>query len=191
MARPSRKSAIVEAAAELFSVKGYEATTVRDIAERAGVLSGSLYAHIATKEDLYLAIVRQAAEQFTRALTPVVEGHFTPRLKLTRGVEAHMKVIGESRSGALVYLEDVPMLSDATRIEARRLRRQYELLWNTILDEGIADGAFGVRDKTMVRLFLLSALNGIPRWYREDGRLSNDAVAKSYAELAWKLVAPH
>lgn len=180
MARKSRKSAIIEAAAELFAAKGFKATTVRDIADLAGVLSGSLYAHISSKEDLYLEIVRQAARDFHEAVDPITKSSDSPEIKLRRMIYAHLAVIAESLAGARVYLDDNPELSQAVVQEARHLRRDYEMAWDAVLQEGIVQGQFGVRDLSLARLFLLSAINGVARWYRPDGRLSADMIAEEF-----------
>ncbi|PSR24057.1 MAG: TetR/AcrR family transcriptional regulator [Sulfobacillus acidophilus] len=188
MARRSRRDIIIEAAAELFAEKGFRATTVRDIADVAGVLSGSLYAHIATKEDLYLEIVRRAAYDFRSALAPIVQEPNAADVKLGRMIAAHLLVIEQSRAWARVYLDDDNDLSQATREEARKLRRDYERLWDTVLQDGIDQGLFRVEDESLARLFILSALNGVIRWYRPDGRLSSKQVAQAFAPLVLRVL---
>lgn len=187
MARRSRKDAIIEAAAELFAAKGFRATTVRDIAEEAGVLSGSLYAHIDTKEDLYLEIVRRAGADFTQAVRPFVENsEQTARDQLSGMIGAHLGVIARSRAWARVYLEDDNQLSQAARVEARQLRREYERLWDGVFATGMAAGDFQVWDEPLARLFVLSALNGVSRWYRPDGRLSLEQVSEIYRQYIFR-----
>jgi AcrR family transcriptional regulator len=188
MARKSRRDVIIEAAAELFAEKGFRATTVRDIADVAGVLSGSLYAHIQTKEDLYLEIVRRAANDFTRAVKPIVEGGDSPEIKLEKMIAAHLGVIEESRAWARVYLDDDNQLSQSTREEARRLRRDYERLWDIVLDQGMGSGLFRVKDESLSRLFILSALNGVIRWYRPEGRLSPQDIAQEFMPLVLRVL---
>ncbi len=188
MARKSRRDSIIESAAELFAAKGFRATTVRDIAERAGILSGSLYAHIATKEDLYLEIVRRASHDFTQRLNPIVSSQSRPGDKLQWMIAAHLAVIEESRAWARVYLDDDSELSADTRREAQRLRRDYERLWDQVFSEGIEAGVFDVQDESVTRLFVLSALNGIIGWYRPDGRLSHEELAQTFFRLTLRVL---
>lgn len=190
MARPSKKSQILQAAAELFGTKGFKATTVRDIAERAGVLSGSLYAHIDTKEDLLVEVVRQAAQAFTEVLAPIVASSRDPREKLRLAVHAHIGVIAASRAWSAVYLDEETAFSDSGRQEVRRLRRAYEEYWTAILEEGVRQGIFVIDDLPLARLFTLSALNGIHRWYNPQGRLSAGAIADRYTDMLLKVLAP-
>ncbi len=186
MARPSKKSEIVKAAAELFSTKGYRATTVRDIADRAGMLSGSLYAHIDAKEDLLIEIVRQAADQFATAIAPITDSSLPPVEKLTAAIHAHMQVIADSRSWSAIYLDDDTDLSDAGRREVRSLRRAYEGYWADILKEGQARGDFSPEDSALSRLLILSALNGLHHWYKPEGPLSVGEIADRYAAMILK-----
>ena len=179
----------MQAAAELFAVKGFRATTVRDIAEEAGILSGSLYAHIETKEKLYLEIVHRAAVDFSNAVEPiVVNASQDPAAKLREMVQAHLTVIGDSRAWAQVYLDDNAALSGEARAQARGLCRQYERLWDQVLDDGLRLGVFRVSDESLARLFILSALNGVIRWYNPAGRLSPDAIGSAFAAMILRLL---
>lgn len=188
MARPSKKTEIVQAAAELFSTKGFKATTVRDIAERAGVLSGSLYAHIDTKEDLLLEIVRRAAGEFADAVKPIVSADLAPEEKVRQAVHAHLGVIASSRAWSTVYLDEDAAFSDAGRHEARQLRRSYEHYWMQILEEGQTRQVFSLDDPALTRLFILSALNGFHRWYNPDGKLMVRDIADHYADMVIKML---
>ncbi len=183
MARPSKKAEIVQAAAELFSTKGFKATTVRDIAEKAGVLSGSLYAHIDTKEDLLLEIVRLAANEFANALEPIVRSDENPEAKVRAAVHAHLGVIASSRAWSTVYLDEDAAFSPEGRLEVRQLRKVYEQYWMQILEEGRARQTFSFTDSVLTRLFILSALNGFHRWYDPQGRLTVHDIAEDYAGM--------
>ncbi len=188
MARPSKKTEIIRAAAELFSTKGYKATTVRDIAEKVGVLSGSLYAHIDTKEDLLLEIVRVAANEFANALKPIVHSHASPEEKMRAAIHAHLGVIASSRAWSTVYLDEGATFSQEGRLEVRHLRKIYEQYWTQILEEGQMRQTFSFPDEALARLFILSALNGFHRWYDPEGRLTVHDIADDYADMVLKML---
>ncbi|MBX5466207.1 MAG: TetR/AcrR family transcriptional regulator [Firmicutes bacterium] len=181
MPRPSNKPRILEAAADLFSRKGFRATTVRDIAEQAGLVSGGLYAHIATKEDLLVEIVGAAAEEFEAALAPIVAGPDSPETKVRQAVRAHLEVVARSRARSRVFLDEWQALSRPRREAVQSLRNRYEQLWGAILQEGADRGSFGVEDLSLARIFVLSCLNAVNRWYRPEGRLPLEVVADHYA----------
>lgn len=187
MGRESRRDEILEKAAALFAQKGFRATTVRDIADEVGLLSGSLYAHIHSKEELYLEIVRRAAGEFTDAVSPYTRG-YEPIQAIRQMVVSHLGVIERSYVWAHVYLDDDSQLTETTRMVARSLRHQYETLWDRVITEGKAAHQFRVSDVGMTRLFLLSALNGVSRWYRPNGRLSGHEVSQLYLDLALRVL---
>jgi AcrR family transcriptional regulator len=190
MARASKKSEIVEAAAYLFSTKGYHATTVRDIAERAGMLSGSLYAHIDNKEALLREIVRQAAKQFMSAVQPIVDSDLPIAVKFSDAVKAHVGVVTNSLDGARIYLDEKATFSNEGRQEFLSLRRAYENLWTRLIEQGIQQSVFGIEDPHLARLLVLSALNGIHRWYRTEGRLTPEVIASRYSSWLLRLLQP-
>src|SRR5262245_32045729 len=91
MPRPARKDAMLKAATTLFAEKGYEATSVRDVARLSGVFSGSLYAHFNAKEDLLFEVLSQRMELVIRTLTPIVESDLPAREKLRRALRNHLR----------------------------------------------------------------------------------------------------
>jgi AcrR family transcriptional regulator len=177
-----RRQAIVGAAAALFSDRGYHGTSVRDIAEESGILAGSLYTHIRSKEDLLFEIVARAGQQFVHGLEPIALGPGTPVQKLREGMRAHVRVVAGSIDEAKVFLHEWKALDGDRREEVRRLRNRYEALWNDIIEEGIREEAFRSDDPRFARLLILSAANWIYHWYDPAGPLRPDEVADRLTE---------
>ena len=183
MGRPGRKENVLEAAVSLFSRKGYHSTTVRDIATESGMLSGSLYAHMESKEDLLVEIVNRSAGQFMEALRPIVDGPGAAGDKLRAAMTAHVQVVAGSLEAATVFLHEWKALSPERREVVGRWRREYESLWDRILAEGIASGEFAPVNVRMARLLVLSSVNWLYEWYNPAGPLGPDAIAAEFAEL--------
>lgn len=183
MPRPGRKEHVVEAAVTLFSRKGYHGTTVRDIAVESGMLSGSLYAHISSKEDLLFEIVIRAADQFMGAVQPIAEGPGTAAEKLRRAMSAHLQVIAGSLDGATVFMHEWKALSEERRQIVSERRTAYEQLFASIIRQGIHSGEFRPVDEKFARLLVLSAVNWLYEWYNPAGPLGPDAVADKFATL--------
>lgn len=183
MARPGRKESVVEAAVTLFSRKGYHGTTVREIGVESGMLSGSLYAHIASKEDLLYEIVLRAADQFLSAMAPIVEGPGTWSEKLRRAMAAHVRVVSGSLEAATVFMHEWKALSPDRRAIYQEKRNAYERLLATIIRQGIASGEFRPLDEKFARLLVLSAVNWLYAWYDPEGPLGPEAVADKFADL--------
>ncbi|HEV8571935.1 MAG TPA: TetR/AcrR family transcriptional regulator [Actinomycetota bacterium] len=178
-----RKGQIIEAAEVLFSERGYHGTTMRDIAAETGILPGSLYAHIASKEDILLDICTAAAAQFISGLELVAKGPWPPTEKLRIAMRAHVEVVARAREAARVFLEEWTALSEPRREEVRALRDRYESLWDGIIREGIRKGAFRKMDRRFARLLVLSAANWTYTWYDPAGPLSPDEIADRFTDL--------
>jgi TetR/AcrR family transcriptional regulator, cholesterol catabolism regulator len=174
----ARREQILEEAARLFSRRGYHATSMRDIGEATGMLAGSLYAHIASKEELLYEIVMQAAEQFLGGLELVRSSGLGPEEKLRRAIRAHIEVVAGNVDEARVFHHEWKALTGDRLDEARRLRNRYERLWDEVLR-----GLPGAGDPKFARLLVLSAANWTYTWYRPDGPLSPDAVADRFTDL--------
>lgn len=180
MPRQGRREEVLEAAVSLFSRKGYHATTVRDIAELVGMQSGSLYAHIASKEDLLYAIVMEAADRFMAAIAPIAESGEPAGEKLRQAMAAHIRVVASSPAAATVFLHEWKALSPERRAAVADRRAAYEGQLARIIHDGVASGEFRPVDATFVRLLVLSAVNWVYQWYQPGGPLGPDEVASRF-----------
>jgi TetR/AcrR family transcriptional regulator, cholesterol catabolism regulator len=182
----SRRREIDEVASELFRANGYAATSIRDIARALDIQGASLYAHVASKEELLWAIVDRAASAFERAA--VMAGGETDNAdaveRLAALVEAHVEVATADPERSSVFVTEWRHLSADRRAAIALRRDDYEARFRATIDEGVAVGAFRSTDAAIAATFILTALNGIATWYRPDGRLSADRIADHYVELA-------
>jgi len=183
MAAYGRREQMLEAAAELFSSRGYHGTSIRDIAAATGILPGSLYAHIRSKEDLLYEIVVRAAEQFLTSVRIVARGPGSPHEKLRKAMRSHVGVVAHAREEARVFLEEWSALEEPRRDEVKALRDDYERMWDEMIREGIETGDLREVDPTLARLLVLSAANWTYTWYDPDGPLSPDEIADRFTDL--------
>ncbi|MDR6226756.1 TetR/AcrR family transcriptional regulator [Desmospora profundinema] len=183
MPRTGRKEKILEQASRLFRTKGYHATTIRDISEASGMLSGSLYAHIQSKEDLLFEITDRGAERFLSSLAPIVDSDAPPEEKVRRALAVHMRVIADNLEAATVFFHEWKALSDERRAVIQAKRDEYEGMWARLLAEGRRQGRFQMVDEKSARLLILSAANGVYQWYAPDGEWSAEQVAERFARL--------
>jgi AcrR family transcriptional regulator len=186
MVETTRKRAIEDAASELFRARGYAATSVRDIANALSIRGPSLYAHVASKEDVLAAIVERMAERFEaaaeRATTATAHGSAAERIAAL--VQAHVRVVTEDPGAASVFVDEWRHLSHPRRDEILRRRDAYEARFRAAIAAGTADGSFAFVDPAIASTFLLTALNGIAGWYRTDGHLGPAQIGDAYADLA-------
>ncbi len=178
-----RKDQILQAAAKLFRERGFFATSVRDIAEIVGLQGGSLYAHIASKDDVLWEIVSHSADRFFKTLKPVIDSdRDTPR-KLRDAIIAHVGVITADLDSAAVYTNEWRHLSDTRRAEFTARRDEYQELFRGLVRQGIREGYLSPVDEAYATLFILSALNYVYLWFRAEGRMSSEALAKMMADF--------
>jgi AcrR family transcriptional regulator len=179
-----RRLQIEEAASALFRERGYSATSVRDIAQALNLQGGSLYAHMASKEDVLWSIVIRAAERFNTEVGPIaIDDTMPPPERLRDMIRAHVGVVTDIQKDASVFLHEWRFLSRERRDEMSSRRDGYELLFRNVIGQGVASGAFRPVDPRVTAMAILSALNGIPGWYRPTGSLTATQVADEHADL--------
>jgi AcrR family transcriptional regulator len=180
----TRRRAIEGAASDPFRLHGYAATSVRDIARALDIQGASLYAHVASKEDVLWAIVDRVASRFETAAGAELAKTDHADATLKRLVRAHVEVVTGDVGEAQVFIHEWRHLSGERRATVLERRDAYEAAFRGVIADGIATGTFAMTDPTMAATFLLTALNGIPTWYRTDGPVSPAQLADLYADLA-------
>jgi AcrR family transcriptional regulator len=178
-----RRQQIEDAASTLFRERGYAATSVRDIAHALDMQGGSLYAHVASKEDVLWSIVSRAADRFNAEVGRVAVSSAPPAARLREMIRAHVGVVTSAQKDAAVFLHEWRFLSQNRREQMAERRDAYEALFRRAIADGVAAGAFNAVDTRLAAMALLSALNGIATWYRPDGPLTPAEVADHYADL--------
>jgi AcrR family transcriptional regulator len=186
-----RRREIDAVASELFRANGYAATSVRDIAKALDIQAASMYAHVASKEDVLWSIVNGAATAFEEAAAAASTEDATgdPVDRLAALVEAHVEVITADPERSSVFVSEWRHLSGGRRADIAARRDAYEARFREAIADGIAIGAFHPTDPALAATFLLTALNGIAGWYRPDGRLSADRIADHYVDLALRALS--
>lgn len=162
----------MRAAGELFSQKGFYGTSIRDIASARGIRSGSLYAHIDSKEDLLFEVVMAGAAAFIDALAPIVEGSGSAEEKLVAGLTAHINVVATHLETSRVFLHEWLLLSHTRRELIQQQRDRYEAMWTEILQSGVDEGLFAPISLRYARLIVLSVANWVYLWYDPQGPLN-------------------
>ena len=182
----ARRREIDEVASELFHANGYAATSVRDIARALDIQGASLYAHVASKEDVLWSLVDGTAMTFEEAAEDALAATLSndPIDRLAALVEAHAEVVTGDPERASVFVTEWRHLSPERRAQVADRRDAYERRLREIVADGIAVGAFRSIDPAIAATFVLTALNGIATWYRPDGRLTPDRIADQYVDLA-------
>ncbi len=183
---------IIAAAARVFRTKGYHAATVQDIADEVGILKGSLYHHLESKEDLLYLIVKEPIARMYQTMGEIVATDLPAPEKLRRAILAHVEAFDRHYPHLFVYLREREEMKRRFRELIKLSPKQYERFWQQILREGIKSGEFRADlDVQVVSYGLLGMLNWLYQWYRPQGRLSVREVAEQFTAIALSgLAAP-
>lgn len=176
-----RRAELLGIAADLFAERGYAATTVRDIAEEAGILSGSLYHHFDSKESMVDAILSGFVERELSVHEAVVAEGRGPRKTFESLARAALREAADNRSAILIYRNEVPHLGSRPRFSyLREAERQFERIWVGVLESGIERGEFrdDIDPEILYRL-VRDALWTVPSWHR-FGSLDPERVREQY-----------
>lgn len=174
---------ILEAAAQIFSQKGYHAASMRDIAEAVRLRKPSLYHHVTSKQDILLALLDQALEMLIEGLRAVVDADIAPEDKLRKAMEVYLTTLAENRDLSAVLLLEHRSLEAEFQTKHIPARDRFEGMWREILREGVETGAFVCQDIAMVTRSLLGALNWTITWFNPQGGASPEEIADQYANL--------
>jgi AcrR family transcriptional regulator len=178
-----RRDEVLAAAEGLFAERGYQATSVRDIADALEIKAGSLYAHIETKEDLLWEILGRAADRFFEAVGPIARSNLLTVEKLKRCIAAHVRVITDSAQAAGIYMNEWRHLAEPRRTQFAARRDEYERMFRGMVRDAIREGTFGDVDEKFGTLLILSSINWIYQWYRPGGLMTPDEIARRTTDL--------
>ena len=181
----TRRQQIENTASELFRKRGYAATSVRDIARALDMQGASLYAHVASKEDVLWSIVTRAADRFDAAVAPIAsDTQRSASERLAAMIRAHVQVVTDELGNASSFLQEWRFLSDERRSDVADRRDGYEVRFRTVIADGIARHEFTEdTDPRLAAILILSALNGVAGWYRATGAMTPDEIAARFCAL--------
>jgi AcrR family transcriptional regulator len=181
----TRREELLAIAARLFAERGFKNTTVRDIADAAGILSGSLYHHFDSKEAMVDELLDSFQQELWVRYDAIEASDRTPRQKLEDVVRASFDAIDQHHSEVAIFQTDAAYLGAFDRfayLEERNVR--FRTLWTGLLAEGVASGELrSDLDVELVYRFLRDTVWVAVRWYRPGGDLTPGQVADQYLHI--------
>lgn len=175
---------ILEHAARLFAEKGYETSSLNELAAAIGVSKAAVYHYFETKQQIYDAIILETLSGLVARVTEAVGEERGAKKKLERFMTAHARYFEEHRHGFVVMLVGFSgMASSEFRAEAMALRDEHERLLREIIEEGVASGEFRDVNVVMTGRAVLSLLSWMVRWFRPGGGASAEELVVEYYKL--------
>jgi len=181
----SRRDELLRIAAGLFAERGYRNTTVRDIADAAGILSGSLYHHFDSKESMVDEILSSFQAELFAGYDEILASPAPAREKIEAAVRLSFRAIDEHHHEVAIFQNEADQLGRMERFGYLAERNeQSRQVWMTLLRSGVEAGALRADlDLELVYRFIRDTVWVAVRWYRPGGELSHDQVAEQYLAI--------
>ncbi|WNG87009.1 TetR family transcriptional regulator KstR2 [Mycobacterium sp. ITM-2016-00317] len=184
-ALPSRRDELLALAATMFAERGLRATTVRDIADSAGILSGSLYHHFSSKEEMVDEVLRGFLDWLFDRYRRILETEANPMERLKGLFMTSFEAIATRHAEVVIYQDEAKRLSSQERfgyVEERN--REQRKMWVDVLTQGIAEGYFRPDvDVDLVYRFIRDTTWVSVRWYQPGGPLTAEEVGQQYLSI--------
>ena len=174
---------ILEAAAQIFSEKGYHAASMQDIARAVNLQKASLYHHVSGKQEILLELLDQALDILIERIGTVVSQPNPPDEKLQIAMQVYLQSLIDQRDLSAVLLFEHRSLDPELKTRHLPRRDRFEGLWRGVIQDGVAAGAFDCDDPAQAARALLGVMNWTLTWYRVDGPLRAQEIADQYAGL--------
>jgi AcrR family transcriptional regulator len=184
-ATTDRRTELLDIAARLFAERGLRATTVRDIADAAGILSGSLYHHFDSKESMVDEILRGFLDTLFERYRAIIAERRGPRATLEGIVVASFEAIDAQHAAVAIYQAEARRLAEQPRFGYIRERlTEFRGMWHDVLQAGVKDGSFRPDlDVELSYRFLRDTVWVGVGWYRPGGKLSIDDISQQYLTI--------
>jgi AcrR family transcriptional regulator len=179
-----RREVILDRAADLFARQGVAATTVREIADAVGILSGSLYHHFASKDDIVDAIVGSFMSDLVARYDEVQRSSQDPADKLKGLVAASLVTVQAHPHATEIYQKDARYLSQSGKAPVAENARLIRRAWIGVLEEGVAAGQ--IRSDVPVTVIYPLLRDGLwltARWFKPTRSYGYDELAQDYLKV--------
>jgi AcrR family transcriptional regulator len=187
----ARRGELLALAASMFAERGFRATTVRDIADAAGILSGSLYHHFDSKESMIDEILTGFLDRLFTGYDEILAAELGPVNTLQAIVAASFESIDKYSAEVAIYQNEASYLAQFERFSYIGKRNtEFRALWEKVLRDGIRDGVFRPdMDVDLVYRFMRDTVWVAVRWYRPGGELHSADVANQYLSIVLNGIA--
>jgi TetR/AcrR family transcriptional regulator, cholesterol catabolism regulator len=181
----SRRDELLDLAATMFAERGLRATTVRDIADSAGILSGSLYHHFSSKEEMVDEVLRGFLDWLFGRYQEIVDTEPNPLERFKGLFMASFEAIEQRHAQVVIYQDEAKRLSAQPRFAyVDKRNKEQRKMWLDVLHQGIEEGYFRPDiDVDLVYRFIRDTTWVSVRWYQPGGQLTAEQVGQQYLAI--------
>jgi AcrR family transcriptional regulator len=175
---------ILDVATDLFSRKGFLGTTTQEIADASGLIKGTLYYHIDSKEELLFQIHERVLSEGIRRWSPLVEQLESDSRDVLRAmILEHCRIIDKYRDSVAVFVEELKFLSPELTAAIVEKRDRYQAMLDAVIKHGVDRGELVTDDLRLAGLTTMSMMNSTYRWYRPGGRWGPERLGQFISDL--------
>lgn len=179
-----RRQELIDAAAEIFQDKGYEAASIQDVADALGILKGSVYYYIDSKEDLLFAAIQEVHESALANMAVIRELDADPLTLIRLFIESHVKHVSDNLVKATVFFHDFRSLDPERRSYIVSERDTYDAFLRELIARGQREGLICKDiDPKLATLAMLGMMNWTYQWYRVDGGMDPATIGREFADF--------
>ena len=178
-----RKEVILSKAAELFREKGYNASSMRDLAEKVGVEAASLYNHIKSKSDILQEICFKIADQFNAEMDKISASGKPALIKVEEILRFHIRQMVNNYEEVIVSDREWKHLEDPFLSAFQNARRNYRQRIASIIEDGIKQKEIKEIDAPTAVLIMLHAVSGIESWHRSRQKISAELLEENMVTI--------
>ncbi|MEU8247318.1 TetR/AcrR family transcriptional regulator [Nonomuraea sp. NPDC048916] len=184
-ARAGRRAELLATAAEVFASRGYAATTVREVADAADILGGSLYYHFDSKEAMVDEILSVFLADMWSAYDKVIASGLGVRETFEALITESFRCIERYRPAVVIYQNESKHLATIPRFSYLvDTQRRFREMWLSVLDRGVTDGILRADlDTGLIYRFIRDTVWLAASWYRSDGPLPAEEIARQYIAM--------
>lgn len=182
------EAAIREAAVELIARRGYEAMTMRELAQAVGVQAAALYRYFPNKEKLLYTLMSEHMRGLAASWKEVDPKNGSAQNRLSAFVRNHVRFHVARRHSTHVSNMELRSLSKDNLSSILKMRTAYEKELRQILRDGAADGSLQVDDVALTAMAIIQMITGVIVWFRPGERLTVDEVCDVYDGMTMRLV---
>jgi len=183
-----KRTMLVREAASAFSARGFQATSLAELAQRLGVSKSALYHYFPNKQKLLAECFARAMEVADENLQRAKHDHDNGLDILRHTLRGYLEQIIEELNCCIVLTEETELVDDdRERIVAKRDAFESEL--RQLVAKGIDDGSIVPCDPKLAIFVLLGAVNWVPKWYKEGGPWSGPQVAAAITDMVTRSIA--
>ena len=181
--KESRRQEILRIASRIFREKTYDGTTLKDIADSVGMLKGSLYYYISSKQELFSDIIVEAVKVLGDSLEGVDRAKLAPVERLRAIIRAHVRFSVDYQDTEILFLTGRHIISSLHMVELTRLFERRDRLLIGTLKEAVKEGAYPPMNTRLVALAIVGMCNSVAFWYNASGPSAYEEIGEVFFDL--------